>query len=346
MANYEKISVYVSFLLKDKLEADARQFEVFKSTGTDINANMFLSKLILGYYDQFYIENQQNVERIAAVLRNNIRKTTISRNIEEVSLEILRELSASQESITGKKGTRLSLKPTAKTASLIQDIKNANKDEHMSNTFVRLFSSYLGKPTYIRERIIYKDIFDTLQDAIKTGSAVCFSTRQNPDQTRTVLPYLVTCGQEEIHNYLLCAEFDNDGVLKARTFRLSRIQHCRISRTRIALTEKVKGYLNSMQNYGPAYEINDNDECCVFLTEAGHRSYNMVYYQRPPYTRITPKEGGYLYFFDCSKEHVERYFRRFNSGEATVQEPNYLRDKVILSYKHSLESYEVFYEDT
>ena len=339
MANYEKISIYVSSSLKDKLEADARQFEILKTTSMDINANLFLSKLILGYFDQFYLENQQNVERISAVIRKNIRKTLVSRNIEEVSLEILQELSTSLEASTGKKGTRLSLKPTVKTATLIQDIKNANKNEPMSNTFVRMFSSYLSKPTYIREQIIHKEIFDTLIEAIKAGSAVSFSTRQNPEQTRTVLPYRVTCGQEEIHNYLLCAEFDKEGELKARTFRLSRIQHCRLSRNKMAFTEKVKGYLESMQKYGPAYEINDDEKCLVFLTEDGHKSYQQVYFQRPPYCNIQKVDGGYIYTFICSKDHVERYFRRFNPGEARIQHPAWLMEKMGQYFEASYNSY-------
>ena len=101
-----------------------------------------------------------------------------------------------------------------------------------------------------------------------------------------------------------------------------------------------------MALYNPAYEINDDDECCVFVTEEGQKSYKMIYSQRPPYVRIIPEENGYLYYFDCSKEHVERYFRRFNPGEAVVKEPDQLRQRIISSYKLALESYGGAYEDT
>ena len=222
---------------------------------------------------------------------------------------------------------------------LIEDIKSACIDESISTTFRRLFSSYLTLPTYTRERIIYKENYDLLTQAIESGKSVTFNTTKNRDITHIVHPYKIVFGTEEIFNYLLCSEMDSEGILRARTYRLCRIENLRNSKTNVNFTDKVKEYLERMIKYSPAYEINGFDEICVHLTEAGHKSYSMVYYQRPQYTRIQVEGPGYLYFFNCSAEHIERYFRRFNPGEAVVLKPNKLNQRIQEFYQSSLNAY-------
>lgn len=339
MPNFEKMSIYIPHYIKLKLDEDAKQFEIFKANGIEINLNAFLGNLILGFYDQFYLECQRNVQRVEEVLRKNIRRATMD-NISEVSKEILRAMSIEQKAYSSRKEVKISLKPTLKTAGFIQDIKKSNKDDSISNTFSRLFTSYLNRPTYIREQIIHKETYDALHDAIQSNHPISFSTHQNPDLVHTVFPYKVAWGREELFNYLLCAEFNSDGVLQAKSYRLSRINGCRKSRAEIVLDESVIERLEKMIEYGPAFEINDEELCTVFLTEQGHRSYQQIYFQRPEADSIEQLSDGYLYSFHCSKEHIKRYFRRFDAGQSRIVKPEWLKNEVVEEYKRIIGSYQ------
>lgn len=335
---FNKLSIYVPHSTKKKLEEDAKQFEFFKSNGTDINLNRFLGDLLLGYYNQFYLECQQNTKCVEAVLMKHIRETTVG-NISNVSKEILQELSKLPQANSNKKGGRLSLKPTSRTNPIIQNIIKSNIEGNTSNIFTRLFESYLNKPTYIREQIVRKETYDTLQSAINSDRSISFSTHKKPQLVRNVYPYSVSHGKEELFNYLLCAEYNSDGVLQAKSFRISRIKSLVINADKNLVDKVVIDHLKKMEMFGPAYEINDNEPCAVFLTEEGHQSYNQIYFQRPPFSAIKIVPNGYVYHFTCSKENVERYFRRFNPGQAKVISPEWLRKKIQDGYQVILNMY-------
>ena len=351
MSNYDKISIYIPESLKAKLEEDARLFEVFKPNSSDINLNQYLSRLILGYYDQYDAETQKEVQRVSSILKDQVRttvnakagkreiRTTVVENIESLSRRIVQSSISLQGSGVGRKNARLALKPTKAPEPIIADICEANREDSTSNTFVCLFQSFLSKPSYVREQIIYKETYETLKKAVELQHPVSFTHTKTGDEIHTVFPYSLTTSLEEQFNYLLCAVYDSEGVLKARSYRICRIADFHANRTEISLTETVRGYLENMKKYGPAYEINDDEECIVFLTEAGHHAYGMIYSQRPPYSEIEPIEGGYIYHFKCSKQHVEQYFRRFNAGQAIVQKPDWLRKRIMDHYKCILEQY-------
>lgn len=351
MAIYEKISIYIPESLKAKLEEDARLFEVFKPNSNSINLNQYLGSMILGYYDQYDEETQKEVRRVSNILRGqakttvkekagkNETKSTAVEDIESLARRIVQSSISLQGTSVGRKNARLALKPTKATAPIIEDICDANREDSASNTFVCLFQSFLSKPSYVREQIIYKEKYETLKEAIELQHPVSFSHTKTGNTIHTVYPYLLTTSSEEQFNYLLCAEYDSEGVLKARSYRICRIADFHSVRSEISLTETVRGYLENMAKYGPAYEINDDEECSVFLTEEGHHAYGMIYSQRPPYSEIEEVEGGYIYHFKCSKEHVERYFRRFNAGQAVVKKPEWLRERIMKYHKDILKRY-------
>ena len=351
MPDNEKISIYIPQTLKTKLEEDAKLFEVCKPNSSNIILNQYLGRVILGYFDQYDAETQKEVQRVANILKDQVKttvkskagktetRTTVVENIELLSRKIVQSSISLQGSGVGKKNARLALKPTKATASVIEDIMDTYRDDSASNVFVCLFKRFLNNPSYIREQIIYKEKYETLKTAIELHQPIAFTHTKTGNDIHTVYPYLLTTSTEELFNYLLCAEYDSEGVLKARSYRICRIADFRAIRSEISLTETVRGYLENMAKYGPAYEINDDEECTVFLTGDGHRAYGMIYSQRPPYSEIEEVEGGYIYHFMCSEEHVERYFRRFNAGQAVVLKPEGLREKIMNHHRSILNKY-------
>ena len=347
----EKICIYLPESMKTKLEADARHFEVFKANNIDINFNRFLGNLIMGHYKQYQDEISDDLKTISDILGNRIKititetegkkqqKSTTIDDVPSLAREIRQGLTKAHEDKSGKKTERIALKPTKTTWPVIEQITKTNPEESSSNSFVRIFQSYLKNPSYIREQIIYKERYDALQEAINKEQPISFSIAGNLNKVHTVFPCRIAHGPEEIFNYLLCAETDKKGRLRAKSYRLNRMTGIIETTADIVPDETVRRHLDDMERISPAYEINDDQECCVFLNEDGHAAYRQIYLQRPPYSKIKPVEGGYLYYFTCSKQHVERYFRRFNEGQAIIKKPAWLRNQVIDYHKSILEKY-------
>lgn len=339
MAFLEKLSIYIPNEDRTRLMEDAKLFEVFKQGSSDVNFNRFLGNLLLGYYDYYYSESRDLTNLVTGILHTHMPSMLVD-DVNLLSTEIINRIAIPEVNYSKNKRVKTSIKPTSKTESIIQDIMDANKSDSISNTFARLFRSYLEKPVFVREQIIYSETYEVLREAIAKKKTIAFSTTRKKDMIRIVFPYEIATGTEELFNYLLCAEYDSNGKLRARTFRLSRIEHIHKCHKTVDLNDTVKDYLERMKRYGPAYEINDSEECCVFLSEEGHRSYNFIYYQRPQYLRIEKHKDGYYYFFDCSKDHLVRYFRRFDPGQAVIQKPEWLKNMVFESYRELIKEYE------
>ena len=83
------------------------------------------------------------------------------------------------------------------------------------------FSSYLSISRKDRERILFQDIFEELNTAIRKNSIIRFTSTSAPKVIFTVQPYCIAASKEEQCNYLLC--LDNETGIP-RSFRISRIR--------------------------------------------------------------------------------------------------------------------------
>ena len=92
--------------------------------------------------------------------------------------------------------------------------------------------------------------------------------------------------------------------------------------------------------YGSAYAFDEGKETCVLLNKAGISSFKQIYFGRP---KVEKKEetgdGNYRYYFNCSQYQLYLYFRRFNAGEAFVECPKELQDKIRIFHEKSLDTY-------
>ena len=328
MDELDKINIYVPERIGRLLDKDTEMFEVFKKDGSTINRNRFLSKLILGYYNSYVYEHQQAYDKIVKNLTNYGIETGQSHEIADIIMKniVLPEVPSRK----GKNPSKLSLKPTKETEGLIRDImKDIGGDDHISQYFCKMLMSYAEKPFYERERIIFRDNYELLEDACRQVEPITFSTIWNPKKTHTVIPFCLAVGQAEMFNYLLCAETNPEtGIQEAATYRLNRIGRIYYKEVSNQISEDVREYIKQMLTYGPEYAINDNEECCVKLTATGKKRFGRIYHGRPRVDRIEKKEDGYYYYFKGSKYQVSFYFRRFGFEDAEIISPEYLRNEM------------------
>lgn len=338
-AKLDKINVYVPENIGTMLENDAAMFEVYKRDGRTINKNRFLGMLIIGYYRDYVTEARSAYDRIVSAI--DTEKLSIKER-EQIADSILRDVVLPVvPSRKGKNPARLSLKPTKDTEALIERIMlNLGGEDYISQYFCRMFMSYCERPFSKREQIIFKDSFETLQHACVARKSITFKTIWNVKNFHEVIPYKVVTGPEEMFNYLLCAEVNPaTGKQEAKTYRLNRIDKINYSRNMSSIDDTVKHYLDMMLQYGPQYMINDEEETCVRLNEAGLKSFNRIYYGRPHVERIENKDGYSYLYFNCSKDQVYLYFRRFSGAEVVIISPSWVREKMIRFHQESVDAY-------
>ena len=335
----EKINIYVPKRTGIMLENDAEMFEVYKKDGRTINKNRFLTMLIVGYYEDYAIEAKAAYDAIMGEFKN----IKISSNEKhDIANSILNSVVLPHvPPRKGKNPNRLSLKPTKDSAAMIEHIlQGLTADDSISQYFCRMFMSYCEKPFSKREQIIFKDSYETLKVACNTKQTIMFRTIWNNKVIHEVAPYKVVAGPEEMFNYLLCAEYNEQlGKQVTKAYRLNRIDKISYGRNMYYLDDSVKQHLLQMLHYGPQYMINDDVESCVRLSASGVRNFSRIYYGRPIVDRVEEGKDGSYYYFKCSMDQVFMYFRRFGYEDAEIISPNPLRERMIAFHEKAYSMY-------
>ena len=327
MGHMDKINIYVPKETGRILERDAELFEIYKPDRLTINKNGFLSMLIQGYYDDYHDNEKKNYDIIMSALdREEISQSTRVDIANQIYNSLLTPEIPSRK---GKNPKILSLKPTRNTTPLIDQIlEDLGDQDYISQYFCKMLSSYCNKPFSVREQIVFHENYCTLRNYCKKEQSIAFRIKWDT-RIHRVIPYKVVVGQEEMFNYLLCAEIDPElGIQNPKVFRLCRIEGITTTRNLGTIDEKCLHFLKKMEEKGPQYVINDDTESCVRLTEGGRIQFCRIYHGRPTPSRVEEKDGMYYYYFDCSKDQLFLYFRRFGYGAAEILAPKSLRDKM------------------
>ena len=335
----EKINVYVPHEIGTKLSRDAKLFEVFKNDHRTINRNWFLTRLLCGYHDDYLKEKKVVYDQVAAILKSSTLEAyeicdLASRIRDEVFLPEIPKRK-------GKKPMCLSLKPTVETERILLDVeRQLEGGDYISQFICRMFTSYCQKPISERERIVFKDEYEYLQNACAVGHSVSFSIIWDGNTRHEVMPYALATGSEEMFNYLLCEEINlKTGLPEARSYRLNRIERLSYGKRTAPITPTVKKRCARTISVAPQYAINADEEICVRLNDAGEKLYNRIYYGRPDYYRIEDRKDGHYYFFHCSSMQAFHYFRRFDNMTAVVVFPPLLRERMSTFHENALRAY-------
>lgn len=291
----DKIYIYLQPEYASKLEDDARYFEILKKDNK-VNMNHFLNLLVKNFYEQFSITDSR-FEEIAEV--EGKRKQVI-------------------------------IRPTKDNLSLFNKIVDLHsKPKGISWYFSRLLMSYCELAMYKREQIIFKEKYKAIKRAAnpETRTRLTFVTKDN-SKLHEVIPYKIAINKEEMFNYLLCAELVN-GKQVETPFRLTHILSVDASLGDTIINEDVERHLKKMDLYAPQYQIKEDVETCVRLTEQGVIQYKRIYFGRPARIpdRDENREDGTYYYFDCSTNQLFLYFRRFGCN-AEIIYPEELRNRI------------------
>lgn len=209
-----------------------------------------------------------------------------------------------------------------------------------SGFICKILKLYFKKPLYQRERIIFQSEYENISCRCQKKCIKFYNLSDN--QWYTVMPYKIFLGKEQMFNYVFCYGLDENNTIKNYSFRLSRMSQIQGTSLFIPCPEDIEKNFSLTQSLGASYAINTPPETsCVLLTKKGLSSFRHIYFGRPKIEKKEPAPNGcFRYSFNCSEEQLYRYFRRFNPGEAIVESPPSLRDRIIDFHKKSLEVYQ------
>ncbi len=335
-----KIDIYPSPEIRQMIENDIELFEIFKDNKNSEpmkgNTNAFLNRLFNGY------KYKEEMEKFAKLLDTYPMTTKNIRKLIDMMLdnEAHHHGNNTEDNLEKK---RLSFKPTQKnyTTNISEEIdKNCPHNMSRSGFICKILKLYFKKPLYQRERIIFQSEYENISCRCQKKCIKFYNLSDN--QWYTVMPYKIFLGKEQMFNYVFCYGLDENNTIKNYSFRLSRMSQIQGTSLFIPCPEDIEKNFSLTQSLGASYAINTPPETsCVLLTKKGLSSFRHIYFGRPKIEKKEPAPNGcFRYSFNCSEEQLYRYFRRFNPGEAIVESPPSLRDRIIDFHKKSLEVYQ------
>ena len=311
---------------------DAEYFEIFKPNG-EVNRNEFLNLLIINYADDYTLASREQNEKVEKI----VSKYTDLDDYDKASLtnEIISSLKDDFFFKNVDDETKIiSLKPTKASASLIEYLINKHiNNQSISSFFREMFDSYVNLVQTMRERIIFKSTFETLEKSLNKKRQVFIKLKNEKSWPITGSVYAVVDSKEELFNYCL---LDVKGNIQ--TIRLARIDMIKILNEPAVFNDEIIPLMEYQIEHSVQYTIEKTDleEVKVQLTEKGQRLYKKIYLYRPQYYK---KEND-IYYFKGSHMKIFNYFQRFGKN-AIILEPRYLKEKMELFYKNGYRTYSI-----
>ena len=189
-----------------------------------------------------------------------------------------------------------------------------------------------------RERVFFAEMYDTVEDAIKTHSLLKVCTKGN--RLFHVYPY--SLDTDSLSTRLYLTGFSKS-ISETRTskipasFRIPNLTKINKLHQSARLTsEEVAELKQAISNRSVQFLINNEDEIHVRLSDRGIIKYNNQLHLRPP--KNNELSSKHIYVFNCTAQQAEYYFFKFGE-DAEILKPLSLRSKFISMYQQALVSY-------
>ena len=323
----EKYKIYIPEEMRLRLLNDAELFDFYKKDGS-VNLNGFLKELLLQYFDEY----RETKERLLDTILSDLSAfSSISREDADAIADKITNSYMRNTEFKSERNAAITLTVSGRSLDIMHSIENNMLSRVSLSQYLNdFFSSYLSISRKDRERILFQDIFEELNTAIRKNSIIRFTSTSAPNVIFTVQPYCIAASKEEQCNYLLC--LDNETGIP-RSFRISRIRALYSSSDKFIPNESRKLELQEIAGRSPQ-STSKGIEAEVRLTEKGLQKFHFITKNRPD---VLKKEGNTLYF-NWPKTQLEEYFHRFGK-EAVILSPDDCRESMRIFYKKAWEAY-------
>ena len=191
--------------------------------------------------------------------------------------------------------------------------------------FRNIFLKYLDNPRYIREQILFSEIFEKLQLALKEKKKVYI---KYSGEIRTINPYFLKVAPGEDRTYIFSYCEKNKDY---RNYRVANIENISLSKYDIEI--KDLEYINNIdKNFDPFLSFGKN--ITIKINREGQKLFERVILNRP---KILEKKGD-IWLLECTNRLAKIYFPQFLAN-VEILEPFDLREWFRKELKKSLDRY-------
>lgn len=312
----EKIKINISPMTMEILSNDMEKFAFSKNN--KLQQNAFLNILINNYYQEFIKTKENQINLIDSVLQGS------NKNSKALASEIAEKLSKNDVKDLKPFSVTLNFKPSHIATSAIEYICYYCLKEYSLSEFLRmLLVSYTRLHPLTREKIIFKDFVENINQAINKRVNIIYRLKEN-SSLKQGRPIVMVSSKEELFNYLILKK---DNVIIS--VKLSNFKYISLIKESYNLSQNDLDIVEKMQFNNPSFLYQGKEEeIHVQLTYEGERMYSSHYIHRPPYIK---KDNG-DYYFNCSYFQAFIYFQRFGK-EAIIVSPKSLQKKLLTFYQ-------------
>lgn len=209
---------------------------------------------------------------------------------------------------------------------LYPTILKEHKIENEAKFFRSLFFKYINNPRYIREEILYTDIFSTINAGIEQNKKVNIKYR---GEIRSINPYFIKISPAEDRMYLFgfCEKHK-----EFRNYRISNIESVSISKNDREIIDRE--YIKNIDKFFDPF-LSYGKRVVIKITPAGEKLFKIATANRP---NVIEKNKN-IWTLECTNRLAKIYFPQFLS-EVEILEPLELREWFVKELRKACEMYE------
>lgn len=298
--------------------------------------NELLNKIILTYLE---IKNNDDLSEI--LYREIINNTGIGQIKDLKKLHSILKTKIYKTTILKPKSDTKLLNFRLNKEALLECRKLKQNSKYFNTEFFRsIFEWYTQKPKFQRERILFHEQLQVLEDAIKNQYEVLLENK-NLDKVSCYKPVGIFSTKDENFNYLLTiGKKENSDKEMIYPTRLSNILSARANELeKFDISEKLKEKIDEKLEF-KNYTWSEIENIKIKMTQMGYTKYNIVQHLRPNYeSKDLLENNEYILEFREATDIIFYYFTQFG-GEIEILEPLELREKFENFYRNALKKYE------
>lgn len=338
-----KLRIPLSAYAAQIIENDCLNFSRKKTT--------LINAIILNYYQEAPCSISLRVLDYKKELISCFKKTELQRNeaiIDKILLEKSKEL---KEKYAKRKKADVNWQITLnkRVIELLTSDPYSHEEQYYDNKpgrFVQsLIEEYAIQPFYIREEIVYKQIIDTIKEAIPGKNLLKITNNNNK---RILLkPYKIASDPLSMYHYIVGysslpesispseSKKYSEGVL---SIRLSRIIDAEIPffPSKELSPKEIKQIETELVEKGVQFVSGDTSPITIWLSDYGIKKYNSQLHLRP--LGYKDDKDEHIYHFECTEAQVLYYFIGFGK-DVKVLSPGSLVSNFKNTYDSALELY-------
>ena len=321
----DKIKVNLSYYVYSTIYNDAENFGIIKNN-QEPNINLFCNMIIKSLYQERF----NKVEQTRNKFKNKLINYLPQEELDDVLNDISKTIAETYNDFSNQYHDYFIMIRPKKEYEYIFDtiIENHLKNDTISNYFRSLFVEYTSYSQEDRELLIFKDLYLTLNKAIKNHNIIKIKINNN---YKIFKPYQVVNTKEKLYNFLIGLETTSNNKNRCLSLHLYKINQVLVTNDTFIFSNSEINALDKIILKGPQFSSSGFCECKVGLTEKGLKKWKTIFMHRPIPTKI---ENNFIYFYS-SCDQLFNYFSRFGKDVKIIY-PDFLKKKIYLFHKEAL----------